>query len=524
MKEKIFITIAAVALVACSPDVPDTSELQEEHIAIFPDNDGATLPPNIAPMCFRIIASGDYYVTRFYNGSGDEMVVGGREVQPSIDGWHSLLAATRGDTLFTDVYIHCDGHWLSFPTLKNFIAIDSIDRYLSYRLIAPSFICYEDITINQRDLSNFSTCVVYDNGSMSKGDEGQCVNCHNYQNWNRTGRMQMHLRENNGGTLIVNGEKAVKVSLKTDSTRSAGVYPAWHPTANLIAYSVNSTGQVFHTRDAQKVEVIDFGSDIVLFDPSANTVYGVSDADDEMESFPAWSPDGKTLYYCSAHFEQQTDNIDAELDSHYQDLHYNIYCRSFDVQTRHFGSQRLVLDAAGGQCSSAVDPSSAMKAKSATLPRLSPDGRYLLFALGDYGNFHIWHRSSDLWLMDLKTEKSFPLTAVNSPETESYHSWSSNGRWIVFSSRRLDGNYTRPYIAYFDRHGCAHKPFLLPQASSCYYDQLFKSFNIPELMAAPIKVSRKTLLDAASKEAAQTKYGGRLSPKEENITITQKQE
>jgi len=511
-KKTLLNAMTALLLLACSPSVPIESELQDRPAKIFPDNDGATLPPNIAPLGFRIMEDGDNYVTRIYNKDGDGVVVGGCDVMPSVDDWHELLAVTIGDTLFTDVYVERKGRWLRFPTIKNVVATDSIDRYLSYRLIAPSYVCYENITINQRDLTNFDTYVIYDNGPVSEGDKGQCVNCHNYQNWNRNGRMQMHLRENKGGTLIVDGGNAVKMSLKTDSTISAGVYPAWHPTANLIAYSVNSTGQVFHTRDLQKVEVIDFGSDLVLFNPEKNTLYTVSDATDEMETFPAWSADGRTLYYCSAHYVQQTDNIDAELDSHYKDLHYNIYRRSFDPKTCRFGQQQLVLDAAGGRLAANTgDTVNAGKPKSATLPRISPDGRYMLFALADYGNFHIWHKSSDLWLMDLKSQEVRPLTAVNSPEVESYHSWSSNGRWIVFSSRRMDGNYTRPYIAYFDRQGNAHKPFLLPQQSADYYERLFKSYNIPEFMVKPVGATRKTLLDAVEKEALPTQYGGRVS-------------
>lgn len=510
-KHILFLTVVILSIIACSPSVPNEAEPQHVRMPVFPDNDGAALPPNIAPIGFRILTDGDDYVTHFYNNRDDELVVGGRDVIPDVDDWHNLLALTLSDTLYTDVYVKRDGHWLCYPAQRNYIAPDSIDQYLSYRLIPPSYISYEDITINQRDLTNFNTYIIYDNRPLTEGEKGQCVNCHSYQDWNRMGRMQLHLRENHGGTVIVDGDKAVKVTLKTDSMRSAGVYPAWHPIENLIAYSVNSTGQVFHTRDTQKVEVIDYGSDLILFDPSHNTAYTICNDSNEMETFPAWSPDGRTLYYCSAHYVQQTDNIDAELDSGYQSLHYNIYSRSFDPKTLHFGSPQLVVDAAGGLPISNEDSTLTRKPQSATMPRLSPDGCYLLFTLGDYGNFHVWHKSSDLWLLDLQTKELKPLTEANSSDVESYHSWSSNGRWIVFSSRRMDGNYTRPYIAYFDKQGRVHHPFLLPQSATDYYETLFKSFNIPEFMAAPVRVSHKTILDAASKDALPTKYGGRLS-------------
>lgn len=108
----------------------------------------------------------------------------------------------------------------------------------------------------------------------------------------------------------------------------------------------------------------------------------------------------------------------------------------FDAETMTFGSPDTVYNA-------------AMRRRSATFPRVSPDGNYLLFTEADYGTFHIWHKSADLYLMNLRTKSVRPLEEVNSRDVESYHSWSSNGRWIVFSSRRDDGSYTRPYIAWF---------------------------------------------------------------------------
>ena len=97
--------------------------------------------------------------------------------------------------------------------------------------------------------------------------------------------------------------------------------------------------------------------------------------------------------------------------------------------------------------------------KSATLPRISPDGRYLMFALAEYGVFHIWHHDADLWLLDLQTGEARAMQEINSPDTESYHAWSSNGKWVVFSSRRDDGTYTRPFFAHINKMIRAEVPF-----------------------------------------------------------------
>lgn len=488
--------ISILLLSACSHSLPEDTVMQKVPVAIYPDYNEVTIPSNIAPLNFKIEEQADEYLTHIHSSKGEGMVISGQKVLIDDGDWRDLLAGNKGDTLYTEVYLKKGGQWMKYPAVKMFVAPEEIDRYISYRLIEPSYISYETMTINQRDLTNFEEEVIYENSLLSDGDNGQCVNCHSYQNYNKTGNMQLHIRQNLGGTLIVTGgNKAQKVNLKTSQTISAGVYPSWHPTGMLIAYSVNSTGQDFHTKDIQKVEVLDYESDLILYDVDKNEVMNVANDKDEFETYPSWSTDGKLLYYVSAHYPQQTDNIDAELSMNYKQLKYNIYRKPFDLHTRTFGATDTVFKA-------------SEYGKSATLPRESPDGKYLLFSMGDYGNFHIWHKSSDLYLMNLATKEVRALKELNSPDVESYHSWSSNGRWIIFSSRRDDGSYTRPYIAYFDKSGKAHRPFILPQKSPDYYERLFKSYNIPEFMVAPVTMSPNSFRKVIEKDPVNAVFHG----------------
>lgn len=78
--------------------------------------------------------------------------------------------------------------------------------------------------------------------------------------------------------------------------------------------------------------------------------------------------------------------------------------------------------------------------------------------------------------------------AVNSDESESWHSWCSSGRWFVFSSKRFDGLFARPHFAYVDRNGRVGKPFVLPQRDPAFYDSCFKTYNIPGLVRGPVPV------------------------------------
>ena len=126
-----------------------------------------------------------------------------------------------------------------------------------------------------------------------------------------------------------------------------------------------------------------------------------------------------------------------------------------------------------------------MPAHSVSFPRISIDG-FLMFTLTDYGTFPIWHDEADLWMLDLKAGDTSPCTILNSDKAESYHCWSSNGRWVVFGSRRLDGRYTRLYFSHFDGKGQFTKPFLLPQKHPKDNILRMKSYNIPEFVKGEV--------------------------------------
>ena len=98
-----------------------------------------------------------------------------------------------------------------------------------------------------------------------------------------------------------------------------------------------------------------------------------------------------------------------------------------------------------------------------------------------------------MWLMDIRTGFAAPADALNSNDTESYHSWSSNGKWVVFSSRRADSRYTRLYIAHFDGQGHFSKPFMLPQKDPDFDTYRLYSYNLPEFVGGKVKDRRKQL-------------------------------
>ena len=487
-----------LAMMGCSgPSVPEVFTDSKNLPKIYPDYTDVTIPINIAPLTFELDEKADEMIARY--SAGDKEIVCADKAQPDMDDWRTLTEKAKGGAITVDVYARKADQWTHYKPFSIFVSPDSIDSYLSYRLIFPSFVSYEALTINQRCLENYDESVIYDNILCTFEKNGQCINCHNYQQYNPK-RMQFHARQNNGGTIITYDGKTKKVDMKNDSILSAGVYPAWHPWLKLIVYSTNKTAQRFHTMHHNKIEVYDIESDLIAYDIDKGEVTNLENDTTELEVFPAWAPDGKTLYYCSAHFQWQDSTLrnTMKFTNYSKKLKYNIYRKSFDPETMTFGPRELVFSADSLN-------------KSATLPRISPDGRYLMFTLADYGVFHIWHHDADLWMIDLQNGEARAAQELNSSDTESYHSWSSNGKWVVFSSRRNDGTYTRPFFAHIDKNGQGTKPFELPSADPDYHRQFMKCYNIPEFMHGPVTIKPQAFAEILKGDGEPVKYVQKLS-------------
>lgn len=491
--------LGGLFLLSCSgPSVPTDATHTDRLPDIYPDYSGVTIPANLCPTnfmlpdCEEAVACLSFGNLSFTYGDDNKIVIDEEE-------WQELRNAAAGNDkgIKVEVYGKKDGKWLSYKSFSIYVAKDTIDPYISYRLIQPSYVAYEDLAIVQRNLTSFDESDIYNNRMIHTEEKGQCINCHSFQNY-ETKNMLFHMRQFLGGTMIVHNGQLKKIDLKTDSTISAGVYPSWHPTADLVAFSTNTTRQIFHTKDQDKIEVLDYESDLILYDVQKNEVSNISNAPDEHECFATWSPDGKTLYYTSAHIDPAIfNNGDNSFRHHYEQIKYNIYSRSFDLATHKFGEPVLVFDA-------------AQLGKSATLPRVSPDGKYLTFSLGKYGCFHVWHKDADICIIDLQatdTQHPTPNTQnLNSPFSDSYPSFSSNGRWIMTASRRDDGNYTRPYISYFDAQGKCHKAFAVPQKDPERNTLLLRSYNRPEFMKEKVKVTPQQFATKAQEDAVRAKY------------------
>ena len=457
--------LAAVLLcLGCAPRIRITSQA-DVFPDIFPDYAGVTVPTNIAPLNFRY--QGEGASALILEAGTARCTLKGPVFDIPADKWQALKAA--GD-ISARVCVREKGGWKSFRPFIIHVSPDPIDPYVAYRLIEPGYETWNRLGIYQRCLEDFTQTPVMTNDDTDRN----CMNCHSF--CNRDPKMMMfHMRARNGGTYTWDGAKIEKLNTKTPQTLSALVYPRWHPSGKYIGFSVNDIAQFFHSTNPNRIEVYDSVSDVVVYDVENHQISTSPLLTDttRLETMPAWSPDGRTLYFCSS--------AQPKMPQGYRDVRYSIRSIAFDPESFSFGDRlETVYDA----MESGLD---------ATFPRVSPDGRFLLFAETAYGCFAIWHKDADLRMIDLQDGTLHRLDEINGPDADSYHCWSSNGRWIIWASRRLDGLYSRLFIAHIDADGTPSKPFMLPQKDPGLNELLLKSFNVPELITGPVTFDPKEM-------------------------------
>ncbi|MCQ2227889.1 MAG: hypothetical protein MJZ01_08285 [Bacteroidales bacterium] len=476
--KRYYLIIMTLLLVGCSEIV--NYQPSDKMPDIYPDYVGVTIPVGIAPLNFNMADDDvDRMTVTLSNSHGDSYSVNSTFAEFEVEKWHQIVAKTKGDTLWVEVGARKSGSWTKYRPFHICVSADTLaDRGITYRRLAPTFnINSIYMGLYCRDLANFDEQTVIDN----KLSDQMCINCH-IQNQTSTKDMMVHIRGSLAGTYIKHNGVEELIDTRLDSLLSVCVYNAWHPSGKFIAFSVNGTRQSFHVGGKKRIEVYDKGSDMVVYDVENHVIIRQPVLMTGMcETYPSFSPDGKWLYYCSS---LRPENDECE------EFKYDINRIAFDIEKGCvYGDIETVVEA-------------SKDGRNASFPRISPDGKYMMYSISDYGTFPIHHPEADLRMLNMATMAVDSMTIVNSDDAESYHNWSADSRWFVFCSRRDDGMHTRLYIGHVDSDGHCDKPFMLPQKNpKRYYMELFQSYNTPDFCDDMVAIDHRWLLGNLKKGA-----------------------
>ena len=484
--KNIFWIIILLIISGCAKEISNYTNASTKP-AIFPDYTDIVIPVNIAPLNFKA-ADGTLEMVEISTKQGviKEFCNNGKLIL-NISEWKNLLKNNIGDTLKFTVYITDSlGVCRKYLPFFQFVSPDSIDTYVAYRNIETGYVSWSKMGLYQRSTQTFDCEPIIENSAIDKA----CINCHSFCKQSPD-KMLFHSRKFNPGTTILWNGKLQKYNTKTDSIISGGVYSSWNPNGYIIAMSVNKIGQRFHNDLNKRIYVSDSESDVVIMNMNTETVSTCKALTTEnLENFPAWSPDGGTLYYISAPKRPEDDDTDTS-------LRYSLLSIKYNAENDTWGNvDTLLTDTAAGG--------------SITYPKPSPCGRYIAYTMGERGYFMPFNQESDIWLLDLKNDTIYRPEGINSNSSESNHNWSHNGKWLVTGSKYPDKLFTKPYFAHFNPEtGTFDKRFVLPQEDPDFYERYTANFNNTDFITGEVPASEIEIRDAVRGESKNVKAGGK---------------
>lgn len=213
---------------------------------------------------------------------------------------------------------------------------------------------------------------------------------------------------------------------------------------------------------------------LVVYDRETKTFAQLPGADDPqyVQSNAAWSPDGQSIVFArakahlSGRLNQQNSALLDEKD-----------IPEFTVEKQPFRYDLYRVPFNGGKGGTAEPLAGASgDGMSNFFPKYSPDGKWIVFCKAK--SYMLLQPDSELYIMPAAGGVARRLR-YNTPRMNSWHSWSSNGRWLVFSSK-VNTAYTQLFLTHIDADGNDTPPVLLERFTSSD-----RAANIPEFVRLP---------------------------------------
>ncbi|MFC2131602.1 tetratricopeptide repeat protein [Bacteroidota bacterium] len=309
-----------------------------------------------------------------------------------------------------------------------------------------------------------------------------CANCHSFSANGKVFAMDVDAHSDKDAYAIAN----VEMEMNLDKLIRWSAFQKYEPTYALLS-NISPTGQYIASTlldNEYFVKKPDLAYSqlffpikgiLVIYENDTRRLNSLPGADDTMyvQSNPNWSPDGRYIYFTRAKAIHGDESGLINAFSKDSTIHSK-FAVDFLEGKRGFKYDIFRIPFNKGKGGIAVPLQGASRnGKSNYFPRVSPDNKWLVFTQAE--NFMLLQPDSKLMIMPAEGGKPRQLSS-NSTNLNSWHSWSPNGKWLVFSSK-MHTLYTRLYLTHIDEDGNDSPPVMLEN-----FLPADRAANIPEFI------------------------------------------
>lgn len=328
-----------------------------------------------------------------------------------------------------------------------------------------------------------------------------CGNCHTVSGNGKVFGMDIDLHGDKGGYALTDMDRDLR--LGPDQFISWSRYKPDQPRRSMGLFTKLSTDGRFAVTTVKEksffipIDHVTYSQlffpirgHLAYYDRQTGTMAALPGADreDRVQTSPALSPDGKWLVFAGAPLNQEL--LDAIGDRKFLPANGRYIDELNDLYPYQFDLYRMPFDQGRGGEPQPLAGASA-NGMSNYFPRYSPDGRWVVYCRAPTGL--VQQPDSELWIVPAQGGQARRL-ACNTEPFNSWHSFTPNGRWIVFSAKQVSV-FTQIYAAHLDEQGRASRPVLLDALA-----EHGAAFIIPEAVPADIPL-RSIRIDVPAPDA-----------------------
>jgi len=310
-----------------------------------------------------------------------------------------------------------------------------------------------------------------------------CASCHVFSSDGKWLSMEYNYGNDNGAQFITPVRKEIILKKEDFFTWSdfprrgvipptRGLFGRMSPSGRYAAASVNEISYAAVMNDAAYSQLFfpTFGV-IAIYDSVSGSIQLLPGASDYsyVQANPVWSPDEKHLLFCQAKTKNELHSNIRNVTTVFENRNIHQLNELYNIR---FDLYRIPFN---NGCGGTAEPIKGASGNSMSnyFPRYSPDGKWVVYTKSRSGI--MLQPDSNLWIVPAGGGEARQMQC-NRNFFNSWHSWSSNGRWLLFSSK-VNGPYTEIFLTHVDEEGKDTQPVLL----SRFNDQGYAA-NVPEFV------------------------------------------